>query len=224
MQHPSGRTLRDRPATGVLVYGHRRRPRPIPQVSSSGVCASGWTKNANLVRHVTVTLGTANNEVVFATSRNAAMNIAAVLSRRGRQFDCVPDKACLSDAIFMMNNKSIGSVGVMAAGDPLPVGIISQSELVTSLARHGADALAMPVTRFMRKPVPSCRCADQVHRVLHLMTMARSRHSIVLTEGGAMAGLVSLGDLVAVQLEESRMEADVLRDLARSHLLATPAA
>jgi CBS domain-containing protein len=152
------------------------------------------------------------------------MKIAAVLSRRGRQFDCVPDTASLSDAIVMMNDKGIGSVGVMTRGNSLPAGIVSQAELIEALARHGGDALSMPVLLFMKRPVPFCRCEDQVGKVLHRMTLARSRHNVVLTKNEALAGLVSLGDLVAAQLEESRMEAGVLRDLARSHLLATPPA
>lgn len=152
------------------------------------------------------------------------MNIADVLSRKGRQFDCVPDTATLSDAIATMKDKGIGSVGVMTHGNSLPTGIVSQAELIEALARHGGDALSMPVLLFMQRPVPSGRCEDQVGKVLHRMTLARSRHNVVLTKDEALAGLVSLGDLVAAQLEESRMEVGVLRDMARSHLLAAPAA
>ena len=55
------------------------------------------------------------------------------------------------------------------------------------------------------------------------MTRERCRHVIVKTMGGVVAGLVSLGDLVAALLEDAQMEAGVLRDMARSHLLAMPA-
>lgn len=150
------------------------------------------------------------------------MNIAAVLSRRGRQFDCVPSDDSLFDAITVMHTKKIGSVGVKADGEPLPVGLISQGELIVALATHGPMALTMAVTNFMRLPVPLCACADEVGRVLAMMTLTRSRHAVVLTGGTTLAGLVSMGDLVAAALEDSRLEADVLRDMARSHLLATP--
>ena len=48
--------------------------------------------------------------------------------------------------------------------------------------------------------------------------------AIVDRKGNAMVvGIVSLGDLVAALLEEAKLEAGVLRDIARSRIMALSA-
>jgi hypothetical protein len=72
----------------------------------------------------------------------------------------------------------------------------------------------------MRRSLTNCTCEDDVGMIMQAMTRARSRHAIVRNATGNAAGLVSMGDLVAAQLEQAQLEAGVLRDMARSHLLA----
>ena len=79
------------------------------------------------------------------------------------------------------------------------------------------------ITGLMRKPAPVCRPGDDVKSVMRQMTRDRCRHTIVTDADDAIVGVVSIGDLVAAQLEESRLEADVLRDMARPHLMAASA-
>ena len=114
-------------------------------------------------------------------------------------------------------------MGVLDGNKSEILGIVSQKELTEAIATHGMDALRVPVSAFMRRPPLFCHCEDNAAEVLRAMTRERCRHVIVKTMGGVVAGLVSLGDLVAALLEDAQMEAGVLRDMARSHLLAMPA-
>lgn len=153
------------------------------------------------------------------------MKISAIVARKGRQFAAVAGNAPLTLAIEMMHRNAIGSVGVWHATPDAPgevLGIVSQQELMTAIAEHGASALQVPVASVMRKPPLYCQCEDDASDVMYRMTQERCRHAVVRTVGGAVAGLVSLGDLVAALLDEARLEAGVLRDMARSRLMALP--
>lgn len=150
------------------------------------------------------------------------MKIAAIINRKGRQFETLHEMASMSEAADVMHRLSIGSVGVAESKTAAIVGLISQQELTEAIAQHGPHALNAPVMAFMRKPVPTCYCEDNAADVMRTMTRERCRHAVVRTMAGAVAGLVSLGDLVAALLEEAQLEAGVLRDMARSHLLSLP--
>lgn len=150
------------------------------------------------------------------------MKIAAIVSRKGRQFETVVETSPLSEAADVMHRLSIGSVGVVSGNTGALIGLLSQQELTAAIAQHGSHALKAPVTAFMRQSVPTCYCEDNAADVMRNMTRERCRHAVVRSMAGAVAGLVSLGDLVAALLEEAQLEAGVLRDMARSHLLAMP--
>lgn len=150
------------------------------------------------------------------------MKIAAIVNRNGRQFETVTDMASMAEAADVMHRLSIGSVGVADGNTFAIIGLLSQHELTAAIAQRGPHALKVPVTAFMRNPVPTCYCEDNAADVMRTMTRERCRHAVVRSMVGAVAGLVSLGDLVAALLEEAQLEAGVLRDMARSHLLALP--
>ena len=61
-------------------------------------------------------------------------------------------------------------------------------------------------------PAVVCEPRDSITDVMSAMTHRRVRHVPVLGNGGHMAGIVSLGDVVKHRLEEIETEASVLRD------------
>lgn len=154
------------------------------------------------------------------------MKIAAIVSRKGRQFTAITENAPLSEAILVMHSAAIGSVGVVRHATPEHkgevLGIVSQKELMAAIAQHGTRALDVPVAEIMHRTPLGCLCEDDASEVMQRMTNERCRHAIVRTVGGVVAGLVSLGDLVAALLAEAKLETGVLRDMARSRLMALP--
>lgn len=151
------------------------------------------------------------------------MKIATVLARKRSSFECIDGDAPLSDAVVLMHNRAIGSVGVTGPDMTGIVGMVTQHELTSAIAAHGAHALAVPVEKFMRRPATACSCDDDAESVMRVMTRERVRHVVVKSLTGKVAGIVSLGDLVAAMLDDARLEAGVLRDMARSRMLAAPA-
>ncbi len=150
------------------------------------------------------------------------MKIASIVNRKGKHVESVSETAPLAQVVESMHRSKIGSVVVLDRTSNAVLGIVSQQELVAATAARGGNALQLPVLMFMRKPVLFCACQDDAATVMRAMTRERSRHAVVQTTGAVLAGLVSLGDLVAALLEEAQLEAGVLRDMARSRLLSLP--
>jgi CBS domain-containing protein len=149
---------------------------------------------------------------------NAPMKIRDVLGDKGRHVVTVwPDKQ-LDHIPRIFDERNIASVVVVDhAGKPL--GIVTDREVLRALARHGTAALGRPVSEVMQSPAPSCGPDDTVNDVLRIMTETRVRHVLVL-EDRAMAGLVSIGDLVKFRLKDAELENRVLRELALTRLAA----
>ena len=123
----------------------------------------------------------------------------------------------------IMHRQGIGSVGVIHAEHGRLLGLIFQPELLAAFSRFGSESLEQRVSGLMRIPALTCSCEGDATQVMRAMTRERCRHAVVMNSLGKSAGLVSIGDLVAALLEEARLEAGVLRDIARSHLLAATA-
>lgn len=148
------------------------------------------------------------------------MHISEVIARKGIEVHAVGHQSKLSQAIETMVKYTIGSVIVSNENSGEMLGLISQAELLAALRDFGSPALDHCATGIMRKPAPACRPDDDVASVLRLMTSSRSRHMVVTDDIGTLHGIISIGDLVAAQLAEARLEAGVLRDMARSRLMS----
>ena len=66
----------------------------------------------------------------------------------------------------------------------------------------------------MSSPIVSCRSGDRIDAALATMTVGRMRHLPVI-DGGALKGIVSIGDLVKHRLDEKELEANVLLEISR---------
>jgi CBS domain-containing protein len=63
----------------------------------------------------------------------------------------------------------------------------------------------------MTRDVEVCAVEDSTKEVMRRMTAHRIRH-LPVVEGGRLAGMVSIGDVVKSRLEELQLETGVLRD------------
>ena len=68
-----------------------------------------------------------------------------------------------------------------------------------------------PVSDFMTKSVITARETDTINQLMSEMTTRRFRHMPVV-ETGRLVGLVSIGDLVKIQISEMEMEAAATRE------------
>ena len=62
-----------------------------------------------------------------------------------------------------------------------------------------------------RASVVTCRPEDTINDVMQKMTSGRFRH-LPVVEGGRLAGIVSIGDVVKRRIEEVEREAEQIRE------------
>jgi CBS domain-containing protein len=144
------------------------------------------------------------------------MKISDVLASKGRRVETVWPSKRLDQIPQLFDERNISSAVVVdPAGKPL--GIITDRLIIHALAKRGASALHLTAEDVMASPLPSCVPEDGVSTALRKMTDERIRHLVVMS-GGAMLGIVSIGDLVKIRLQDADLEARVLREVALAHL------
>jgi len=137
------------------------------------------------------------------------MKLSEVLVGKGRRVVTVSAKSSISDAIRTMQAEKVGAVLVPDSGEG-PVGIFTERDVVRMHAGGDRDFDALTVQSRMTCSVVVGKLSMTVDEALGLMTQRRFRHLPVL-EDGKLVGLVSIGDLVKVKLEETAQEAQALR-------------
>lgn len=115
----------------------------------------------------------------------------------------------VADAARLLSEKRIGAVVVSDDGK-VPVGILSERDIVRELGKSGAEVLARKVSDLMTAKVATCVGADDALAVLDRMTQGRFRHLPVVDETGEMLGVVSIGDAVSARLKELAAEKEAL--------------
>jgi CBS domain-containing protein len=90
--------------------------------------------------------------------------------------------------------------------------------VVRALGTPDADTAALlgqPVAELMSTDVATCDPRATVDELMRLMTDRRIRHVPVL-DGGALAGIVSIGDVVKSRIDELQAETDTLHEYLSS--------
>ena len=137
------------------------------------------------------------------------MTLEEVLAAKGRRVVSVSAKSSIADAIRTMHAEKVGAVLVPDA-EGCPVGIFSERDVVRLYADGDRDFESLTVEARMTCSLVVGRLAMTVDQALALMTERRFRH-LPVVENGRLLGLVSIGDLVKVRLEETAQEAQALR-------------
>jgi CBS domain-containing protein len=142
------------------------------------------------------------------------MNVEAILKTKGRTVHTIAPDAKVGDAIANLGSKGIGALVVSRDGETV-VGILSERDIVRALADRGTGAIELAVSALMSRNVHSCTPDDSIAMLMAQMTERRIRHLPVI-EDGRLAGLVSIGDVVKIRLDEVEFEATSLREFIAS--------
>lgn len=137
------------------------------------------------------------------------MNVDAILKVKGDVVVTIAPAATIANAIELLREKRIGAVVVTSDGRT-PQGILSERDVVRGLGAHGAALLTRRVEEIMTRAVVTCAPGDRVADLMALMTERRIRHLPVI-RNGALAGLVSIGDVVKNRLDEIELETSSLK-------------
>jgi len=138
------------------------------------------------------------------------MTVRQVLSAKGAQVVTISPNATLSEAAALLAEKRIGAIVVSEDGRAV-AGILSERDIIRALAQSGADSLGAPVSQFMTRDVVSCGMHADVDHLMRLMTDGKFRH-VPVVEDGALAGIISIGDVVNRRLADIEAEQQALKD------------
>lgn len=137
------------------------------------------------------------------------MTLQEVLAAKGKRVVTVSAKSSVADAIRTMHAENVGAVMVPDA-EGCPVGIFTERDMVRMYAEGDRDFDRLAVSERMTCSLVLGRLSMTVDEALGMMTERRFRH-IPVVEDGKLLGVVSIGDLVKVRLEETAREAQALR-------------
>jgi CBS domain-containing protein len=137
------------------------------------------------------------------------MIVNQILSLKGRDVVTIAPDCTLSEAAQILSERRIGAL-LVRGGQPVS-GIVSERDIVRALAERGAKALNEPVSRFMTAKVVTCTGETSVNNLMELMTQQKFRH-VPVVEGGSLVGIISIGDVVKVRVEEIEAEAQAIRE------------
>jgi CBS domain-containing protein len=140
------------------------------------------------------------------------MKVRTILDTKGRHLVTIRPDASVSTAVHRLVLERIGALVVSEDGHKV-AGIISERDIIQSLAKSGPDLLTSGrrVAELMEHNVITCTPDDTVQQVMAEMTRRRVRHLPVIEDGG-LVGIISIGDVVKSRLEEVELEANVLRE------------
>ncbi|ORA39905.1 CBS domain-containing protein [Mycobacterium aquaticum] len=136
------------------------------------------------------------------------MRIADVLSNKGAAVATISPEATVSQLLAGLHEMNIGAMVVV--GPEGLAGIVSERDVVRKLHERGSSLLAQPVSEIMTTVLATCTPRDTVDHLSVLMTQNRVRHVPVL-DGGRLAGIVSIGDVVKTRMEELEAEQQQLQ-------------
>ena len=138
------------------------------------------------------------------------MLVSHILQEKGRSVVNIAGNATLHEAACLLLRHRIGAV-VILDGSQAPEGILSERDIVRTLAQHGAAAMSREVSGSMTAAVATCEETDSIEEIMERMTRGRFRHMPVVKHG-RMIGIVSIGDVVKTRIEETVREAEALKE------------
>lgn len=137
------------------------------------------------------------------------MLVSQILKTKGAEVFAANQNNTVAVAASLLHERRIGAVVIVDdAGDV--AGILSERDIVRLLAQEGAEALRRPVSSCMTRDVLFAKPAESIDSLLGRMTDRRIRH-LPVVDGGKLAGIVSIGDLVKAKIAETEAEAEGLK-------------
>jgi CBS domain-containing protein len=140
------------------------------------------------------------------------MSVKTILAAKGGNIICIEPTADLAAAAKLLSSHRIGVLAVLDAHGRL-VGILSERDIVRTMADVGSAALQLPVAQVMTRNVSTCDVNDSISSVMERMMQGKFRHMPVL-DNDRPAGMVSIGDVLKFhinQLEACIAESKLMR-------------
>ncbi|MCE7026876.1 CBS domain-containing protein [Jiella avicenniae] len=138
------------------------------------------------------------------------MTVDQILKVKGGEVFTLQPHVTLAEVVDVLAERRIGAIVLLDDAGHV-AGIVSERDVVRVLAKFGAEILTKPIGEAMTVKVKTCTSDTGIDEVLAIMTNGRFRH-LPVVEGGRLAGIVSIGDVVKLKIEEAEREAAQMRE------------
>ncbi|WP_313145830.1 CBS domain-containing protein [Stenotrophomonas sp.] len=138
------------------------------------------------------------------------MNVRELLQSKKETVITIDSEDTIGAAAHKMSANKIAALVVIKDG--VPVGIISEKDIVRSLADDGPQAGRRVISTVPTTGLEGIAPEATLKQAMSLMTYSRRRH-LMVTDGNTLVGILSLGDIVKNLLGELELEKAVLQDI-----------
>jgi CBS domain-containing protein len=138
------------------------------------------------------------------------MTVRKILNLKGSDVVTIAPEKKLLEAIALIAKHRIGALIVTGKNSEV-MGVLSERDIVRLLSNKDANRFENSVSSAMTAPVKSCKPDDTIQQIMQVMTAGRFRHMPVV-ESGKLAGVISIGDVVKLRLEEMERESEHLKE------------
>jgi len=136
------------------------------------------------------------------------MQISTILKSKGPSVATIGRDATVAAAVAELARHNVGALVVSSDGRTVE-GIVSERDVARALDSFGGAILEKPIRTIMSSEVQTVSPDEEVESLAVIMTEYRIRHVPVLMDG-ALAGIVSIGDVVKSRIEELEQDRDAL--------------
>lgn len=144
------------------------------------------------------------------------MFASEILQHRKQPVVTIEESRTVHDAIQLLCEKKIGSLLVENAAKQI-VGIITERDILHVSCHRSKSLDSILVGEVMTRKMITGAPDETISELLGKMTKHRVRH-LPIMRGGKLEGLLSIGDLVKAQLDETKDENRHLRDYIQGHI------
>ena len=123
------------------------------------------------------------------------------------------ESASLRDVAVLMAERHVGAIVIVskAGAQPVPVGIITDRDIVRAQLEHVADLSRLRVADVMTKPPLTLTEGEQLEDAIEILRARSLRRAPVVNARGELVGFVSTDDLVAEVARQLGTLAGLLR-------------
>jgi CBS domain-containing protein len=132
------------------------------------------------------------------------MLVRDVLASKGFRVIAIDGEATVHEAIAKLVQNNIGSLPVVDREGKL-VGIFSERDVLRVIHNRGEGCCRLHIAEIMTTDIATCELDDDVSEVMGKMS---ERHiaKVPVLDGGRLAGIISVGDVVKVLYDRVQTE------------------
>lgn len=138
-----------------------------------------------------------------------SVSVKSILDQKGRDVVTTGPNTSVGDTARILHERKIGAIVIVGVEGKI-AGIFSERDVVSAIAKHGTQALDMPVATAMTSNVHRCTEDHTVNQLMEMMSARRFRH-VPVERDGKLSGMISIGDVVKSRIREIEQEAEHIK-------------